>query len=61
MIIYMNNKLNIKTMRKFKNTGEVVLVTFQVGLTSLFVAGALRVLYAIVTGGITDATFGMMG
>jgi len=47
-------------MKNFKNKGEVVLVTFQVGLTSLFVAGALRVLYAIVTGGITNVTFGMM-
>jgi len=56
----MNNKLNIIIMKNFKNKGEVVLVTFQVGLTSLFVAGALRVLYAIVTGGITNATFGMM-
>lgn len=57
----MNNKLNNITMRKFKNTGEIVLVTFQIALTSMFVVGALRVLYAILTGTLTEASFGLMG
>ena len=48
-------------MRKFKNTGELALVTFQIGLTSLFVAGALRVLYGIITCGIVETSFGLMG
>jgi hypothetical protein len=53
-----NNKYN---MRKFNNTIEVVSITVQVGLTTAFVAGALRVIYALITGNIIESSFGMMG
>jgi hypothetical protein len=48
-------------MRKFSNTIELVSFTVQVGLTTMFIAGALRVLYAIVVGDIVESSFGLMG
>ena len=47
-------------MRKFNNTIEVVSITVQVGLTTAFVAGALRVVYALITGDIIESSFGLM-
>jgi hypothetical protein len=45
-------------MRRFNNTKEITIITFQATLTTMFVVGALRVLFAIVTGDITNASFG---
>lgn len=48
-------------MRKFNNTIEVVSITVQVGLTTMFVVGFTAVLIALVSGNIKDYSFGMMG
>ena len=56
----MNNKLNINIMRKFKNTGEIVLFTYQATLTGLFVFGFVRVVIGLIMGEFTNVSFGMM-
>lgn len=55
----MNNKLNISTMRKFKNTGEIVLFTFQATLTGLFVFGFTRVVIGLIAGEFANVSFGI--
>jgi hypothetical protein len=55
----MNNKLNINIMRKFKNTGEIVLFTYQATLTGLFVFGFVRVVIGLITGEFANVSFGI--
>jgi len=47
-------------MRKFKNTGEIVLFTFQVVLTTMFVSGFIALVVALITGNISEASFGIL-
>lgn len=53
-----NNKYN---MRRFKNTGEVVVVSYQVMLTGLAVYGIIRVAIGVIMGEFANVSFGMMG
>lgn len=53
-----NNKYN---MRKFKNTGEVVIVSYQVVLTGLAVYGIVRVAIGVIMGEFANASFGLLG
>ena len=53
-----NNKYN---MRKFKNTGEVVVVSYQVMLTGLAVYGIIRVVIGLIMGEFANASFGLLG
>jgi len=46
-------------MRKFKNTGEIVVFTHQVILTGLFVYGFVRVVIALVMGEFANVSFGL--
>jgi hypothetical protein len=55
----MNNKLNINIMRKFKNTGEIVLFTYQAALTGLFVFGFVRVVIGLIAGEFANVSFGI--
>ena len=47
-------------MRKFKNTGEIVLLTFQVVLTTMFATGFVALVVALITGNISEASFGIL-
>jgi len=53
-----NNKYN---MRRFKNTGEVVLVSYQVALTGMAVYGIIRVAIGVIMGEFANASFGLLG
>lgn len=48
-------------MRKFKNTGEVVVVSYQVMLTGLALYGIVRVAIGVIMGEFNNVSFGMMG
>lgn len=48
-------------MRKFKNTGEVVIVSYQVVLTGLAVYGIVRVAIGVIMGEFANASFGLLG
>lgn len=48
-------------MRKFKNTGEVVIVSYQVVLTGLAVYGIIRVAIGVIMGEFANASFGLLG
>jgi len=48
-------------MRRFKNTGEVVVVSYQVMLTGLAVYGIIRVAIGVIMGEFANVSFGMMG
>ena len=47
-------------MRKFNNTVEIVSFTFQVVLTTMFVSGFVALVVALITGNISEASFGML-
>jgi hypothetical protein len=47
-------------MRKFKNTGEIVLFTYQVTLTCMFAFGLTRVVIGLIMGEFHNVSFGMM-
>ena len=46
-------------MRKFKNTGEIVLFTYQAILTGLFVFGFTRVVIGLIMGEFANVSFGL--
>jgi len=46
-------------MRKFKNTGEIVLFTYQAALTGLFVFGFVRVVIGLIAGEFANVSFGI--
>ena len=46
-------------MRKFKNTGEIVLFTYQVALTGMFVVGFTRVVIGLIMGEFANVSFGI--
>jgi len=48
-------------MRRFKNTGEVVVVSYQVVLTGLAVYGIVRVAIGLIMGEFANASFGLLG
>ena len=48
-------------MRKFKNTGELVIVSYQVMLTGLAVYGIVRVAIGLIMGEFANASFGLLG
>jgi hypothetical protein len=48
-------------MRRFKNTGEVVLVSYQVALTGMAVYGIIRVAIGVIMGEFANASFGLLG
>jgi hypothetical protein len=48
-------------MRKFKNTGEVIIVSYQVVLTGLAVYGIVRVAIGVIMGEFANASFGLLG
>jgi len=48
-------------MRKFKNTGELVIVSYQVVLTGLAVYGIVRVAIGLIMGEFANASFGLLG
>ena len=53
-----NNKYN---MRKFKNTGEIVLFSYQVALTTIAIYGIVRIAIGVIMGEFNNVSFGMMG
>ena len=55
----MNNKLNKYTMRKFKNTGEIVLFTYQATLTGMAAFGIVRIIIGLIMGEFTNVSFGL--
>lgn len=46
-------------MRKFKNTGEIVLFTYKATLTGLFVFGFTRVVIGLIAGEFANVSFGI--
>ena len=53
-----NNKY---TMRKFKNTGEIVLFSYQAALTTIAIYGIVRIAIGVIMGEFNNVSFGMMG
>ncbi len=47
-------------MRKFKNTGEIVLFTYQATMVGLFTYGFIRVVIGLVMGEFSHVSFGIM-
>lgn len=48
-------------MRKFKNTGEVIIVSYQVVLTGLAAYGIIRVAIGLILGEFSNVSFGLIG
>ena len=46
-------------MRKFKNTGEIVLFSYQATMTGLFVFGFVRIVIGLIAGKFANVSFGL--
>ena len=46
-------------MRKFKNTGEIVLFNYQAAMTGLFVFGFVRIVIGLIMGEFANVSFGL--
>jgi hypothetical protein len=48
-------------MRKFKNTGEIILFSYQAALTTIAIYGIVRIAIGVIMGEFNNVSFGMLG